>query len=253
MSYRLCWLLAGGIRMVLLASSQYNLCILSFRHDLFAFATHGTLFCSPQIHCCFLTSQCFAGYWLLGCESVLSSRKFANLCRNQLPSLSGFQASCTEKSYFSTLTLIPFCHICRVVETWKWLAICIGHHKRNKFRIFGGVYPMYIPHPGAPLGYFLVWHLLDKGVLFRTTNSQQYNFLDYWCTQIHSWEDCLLTREKHSLTSHYRYVTARIYSGFACEWSTNLWQVFTFIIVFLCGCILWFPRKWWVKEAAVYI
>ena len=82
-----------------------------------AFATHRTLFCSPQIHCYFLTSQCFAGYLLLGCECVLSSGKLAMLCRNQLPSLSGYKASCTEKSYFSTLILIPFCYICHVVET----------------------------------------------------------------------------------------------------------------------------------------
>jgi len=36
--------------------------ILSFRHDIFAFATHGILFYPPQIHYYFLTSQCFAGY-----------------------------------------------------------------------------------------------------------------------------------------------------------------------------------------------
>ena len=91
--------------------------ILSFRHDIFAFATHGILFYPPQIHYYFLTSQCFAGYWLSGYECVLSSRKFVMLCRNLLPSLSGYKTSFTEKSYFSTLILIPFCYICHVIET----------------------------------------------------------------------------------------------------------------------------------------
>jgi len=53
----------------------------------------------------------------MGCECVLSSRKLAMLCRNQLPSFSGYKASCTEKSYVSTLILIPFCYICHVIET----------------------------------------------------------------------------------------------------------------------------------------
>jgi hypothetical protein len=123
-------------------------CILSFIHDIFVFSIRGTLFCYPQIHCYFLTSQCFAGYVLLGCECVLSSKKLVMFCRNQLPSFSGYKASCTENSYFSTLILIPFCYICHVIETWKWLAMDITRE------ISSGILEVFTPSWRA-IGLFL--------------------------------------------------------------------------------------------------
>jgi hypothetical protein len=125
-------------------------CILPFRHDVFAFATHGTLFCYSRIHSYFLTSRRLAGFWLMGCECVLSSRKLAMLCRNQQPSFSGHKASSTEKSYVSTLILIPFCYISHVIETWKWLAICIRRHKKISSRFLEVFTP-----PWRAVGLFL--------------------------------------------------------------------------------------------------